>query len=62
MTSVAEPRELSRDDFRAFLDERIRESLDMSLGEFIEALNAGHLDPETPEVAGLAILVGARPR
>lgn len=60
MTSVAEPRELDRDDFRAFLDARIQATLGMTVGEFIVALESGKLDPESPRVASLAILVGAR--
>jgi hypothetical protein len=58
--SVAEPRELSRDDFRSFLDERVRESLGISLDQFLALLRAGKIDPEDPQVAPLAILVGAR--
>jgi hypothetical protein len=58
--SVAEPRELSREEFRALLEERVIAALGMTLDEFIEALDDGSLDPESPQVAGLAILVGAR--
>jgi hypothetical protein len=58
-----EPRELDREQFRAFLDERVRASLDMTLADFIQALESGKLDPEeSPQVASLAILVGARTR
>ena len=60
--SIAEPRELDREDFAAFLDERVRASLGMSLAEFVAALRSGELDPESPRVASLAILVDARPR
>jgi hypothetical protein len=60
MAPMAEPRELDNEDFRALLDERVRRAVGMSLQEFIEALQAGKLDPESPQVAGLAILVGAR--
>lgn len=56
----AEPRELDQDEFRQFLEDRVRASLGISLTEFIAALDEGRLDPESPRVAGLAILVGAR--
>ena len=58
---IVEPRELDRDEFRAFLDERVQATLHMTLLDFIEALRVGELDPEeSPEVTSLAILVGAR--
>ena len=57
---IAEPIELDRDEFWTFLDARVRATLDMSLPDFIEGLRLGELDPEEPQVAGLAILVGAR--
>jgi hypothetical protein len=58
---IAEPRELDRDAFRAFLDDRVQSTLHMTLPDFIAALRDGELDPEeSPEVASLAILVGAR--
>jgi hypothetical protein len=60
--AASEPRELSRDEFAAFLEERVSSSLDMSLADFVAALEEGRLDPESPEVASLAILVGARAR
>lgn len=60
MTSIAEPRELSREDFLALLDERVREALGMSLEDFVAQLKSGDLDPESPGVASLAILVDAR--
>jgi hypothetical protein len=53
-------KELSGDDLRALLDAEIQESVGMSLSEFTAALEEGRLDPESPGVAGLAILVGAR--
>jgi hypothetical protein len=56
----AEPRELDQDEFRQLLEGRIQASLGMSLGEFIVALRERRLDPESPRVAALAILVGAR--
>lgn len=62
MDTTAEPRELDRDEFRVFLDERVQMTLDMTLSEFINALDEGRLDPESPQVASLAILVGARAR
>lgn len=59
--NTEEPKELDREEFQAFLDERVRESLDMTLTEFIVALENGKLDPEESSlVASLAILVGAR--
>jgi hypothetical protein len=62
MSSVAEPRELSREEFIELLEERVQAALDMTLDQFIAALEEGRLDPEAPRVAGLAILVGARTR
>lgn len=62
MTEIAEPIELDREQFAAFLDERVRSLLDMTLDEFILALREGRLDPESPQVASLAILVDARAR
>jgi hypothetical protein len=59
-TAEPEPRELDSEDFRVLLDERVRRALGISLQQFIEQLRAGELDPESPEIAGLAILVGAR--
>jgi hypothetical protein len=58
--SVAEPRELSQQDFVALLEERVRASLGISLDEFVAQLRSGELDPESPGVASLAILVDAR--
>jgi hypothetical protein len=60
--SIAEPRELDREEFWAFLDQRVQASLGITLEQFIAALESGELDPELPQVAGLAILVGARAR
>jgi hypothetical protein len=62
MSSAAEPRELSHEEFVELLEQRVRGSLNMTLAEFITALEEGRLDPESPRVAGLAILVGARAR
>ncbi len=59
MSAVAEPEELSQEDFTALLEERIRASLGMSLAEFVTALRNEELDPESPRVAELALLVGA---
>ncbi len=55
-------KELSRADLIVLLDETVRASLGMSLADFREGLEAGRIDPESPRVAGLAILVGARTR
>jgi hypothetical protein len=60
MTATVEPKELDRDDFLAFLEERVQEAFGMTLAEFTESLRRGELDPEKPQVASLAILVGAR--
>jgi hypothetical protein len=58
---IGEPRELDGDEFRAFLDDRVQATLQMTLPDFIKALSLGDIDPEqSPEVASLAILVGAR--
>ena len=57
-----EARELSQEEFRSFLERRVRESLNMSLSDFMTALEEGRLDPESPRVAGLAILLGAGTR
>jgi hypothetical protein len=59
MSAVAEPRELSQEDFIALLEERVQACLGITLAEFVAQLNAGELDPEAPRVAELAILVGA---
>ena len=58
--SAVEPVELSQDDFLQFLEERIQEAFGMSLEEFVAGLQDGSLDPESPRVAVLAVLVGAR--
>jgi hypothetical protein len=61
MTEMAvQPKELNREEFLAFIDARVQATLDMSVDEFMAALESGKLDPESPRVAGLAILVGAR--
>lgn len=60
MTSIAEPREFTPEDFLALLDERVRGTLGISLDEFVAQLKSGELDPESPGVASLAILVDAR--
>jgi hypothetical protein len=62
MGNVAEPRELSHQEFVELLEQRVQVSLNMTLTQFIAALEEGRLDPEFPRVAGLAILVGARAR
>lgn len=53
-------RELDEDELRALLDTEIREIVGMSLPEFTVALEQGKVDPESPRLAGLAILLGAR--
>jgi hypothetical protein len=55
-----EAKELSQKEFRRLLEKRVQESFDMSLTDFTAALSDGRLDPESPRVAGLAILLGAR--
>jgi hypothetical protein len=62
MGTYAEPKELSREEFAVLLEERVYESLNMSVSDFIARLEDGRLDPESPRVASLAILVGARTR
>jgi hypothetical protein len=47
-------------EFRALVERQIKDSLDMTLPQFEAALKDGTLDPETPRVARLAILAGAR--
>lgn len=54
------PKELSDDEFRRVLSERVARTLHMDLDEFTAALRDGSLDPEEPRVAGLAILVNER--
>jgi hypothetical protein len=54
------PKELSEEEFRRVLDERVSRTLHMNLDEFAAALREGRLDPEEPRVAGLAILVNER--
>jgi hypothetical protein len=53
-------RELNEAQLRALLDTEIREATGMSLLEFTAALEEGRVDPESPRVAGLSILLGAR--
>jgi hypothetical protein len=57
---LMDAKELSRADLHLVLDTEIRETTGMSLAEFTAAIESGRLDPESPRVAGLAILVGAR--
>lgn len=56
----AETVELSEAEFRALIDERVRESVGIPLDEFKAQLADGRLDAEAPSLAGLAILIGAR--
>jgi hypothetical protein len=60
MSTTEEARELTRDELREVLEERVRQEFDMTLAEFVTALDKGRLDADAPHVAGLAILVGAR--
>jgi hypothetical protein len=48
---------MTQDDFEALLEERAQASFGMSLSEFVAALRAGKLDPESPRVAELALLL-----
>lgn len=56
-----EPQELGPEEFRRLVEDRIRRRFGMTLDEFVSALRSGEL-PDTPEVADLAILVGAGSR
>ncbi len=56
-----EPQELGSEEFRRVVEDRIRRRFGMSIDEFAAALRDGKL-PDTPEVADLAILVGAGSR
>jgi hypothetical protein len=60
MSELAEPRELSEDDFIALLEERVQAAFGMTLAQFVESLRKGNLDPEAPRVTELAMLAGAR--
>jgi cytochrome P450 len=51
-------RQLTDQEFRALLERRVRERFNMSLDEFVRAVEDGRLD--SPDVTDLAILVGAR--
>lgn len=53
-------KELTQEELRSLLEGEVRTVTGMSLDEFTAALEQGRLDPETPRIAGLAILVGAR--
>jgi len=56
-----EPEELSAEEFRALLEQRIRVRFGMSLEQFAEAVNAGELRDD-PAATEFAILVGASSR
>ena len=56
-----EPQELGPEEFRRVVEDRIRRRFGMTIDEFVAALRDGEL-PDTPEVADLAILVGAGSR
>jgi hypothetical protein len=49
--------ELSREEGRRMLDERVRRELGMSLEEFEAAYDAGELDMERDAVIGLVMLL-----
>lgn len=49
--------ELSPAEGRAFLDEKVRRALGMTLEEFEAAYDAGRLDLERPEVLELVMLL-----
>jgi hypothetical protein len=49
--------ELTRDEGRAMLDERVRRVLDMTLGDFEAAYEAGTLDLSRSDVIGLVLLL-----
>jgi hypothetical protein len=57
---IAEPKELSADEFRALLERRIRRRFGMTLVRFVEAIEAGELDDD-PAATEFAMLVGAHP-
>jgi hypothetical protein len=57
MGALAEPQELARDEFRALLEERLFAAHGVSVPEFLEKLQQGELDPESPQVAQFAILL-----
>jgi hypothetical protein len=52
--------EPTRAELQTLLDAEIRETKGGSLAEFREAIESGRLDSQSPRVAGLATLVGAR--
>lgn len=54
-------RMLTPEEFDVILDERARRSLNMSLAEFLRALDEGNL-PDLPAAAHLELLVRARAR
>lgn len=56
-----EPQELGTEEFRRLVEHRIRRRFGMTIDAFVDALRNGEL-PDTPEVADLAILVGAGSR
>jgi hypothetical protein len=49
---------LSRDEYRALVEERVQKYLGMSLDEFLAALDRGDL-PDSAAVSHLEVLVGA---
>ena len=49
--------ELSREEGREFLGEKVRKTLGMTLKEFEAAYDAGELDLDRPEVVHLVMLL-----
>ncbi len=54
---MKDPLFMSKEEFRVFVEERVKEKLNMSLTDFQVALEDGRLDPHSPEVAPLVTLV-----
>jgi hypothetical protein len=54
------PRDLSEEQFRAVLEERVQRAFHMSAREFSLALKERRIDPESSKAAGLAILLSAQ--
>ena len=56
---MAEKRELSREEFAAYVEEQAQRYLGMTTAEFVESVRRGEL-PDHPATAHLVILTGAR--
>ncbi len=52
---------LGQEDFAKLLDKRARERFNMTLDQFIDAVESGRL-ADTPEVMDIAVPAGANPR